>query len=197
MSAPVPPVPRIALEHDGVVQAGSLVEIHWDDPGASVEELELLLSLDDGRSFPLRVTPELEGRETHFRWRVPRLATRTARLQLRMHVDEREHESAAGERFTIELAAGDAPERDLMHEGFWWRGLDSEGGPYPLGWGPARVALSLASTCELIACDAPARALERSATAGVRLVGPRCPCRTTMGSSIERFLPPRRFPMQT
>ena len=50
---------------------------------ADGDEMELVLSLDGGRSFPLRVTRTLSPDALSFAWRVPALPTERARLALR------------------------------------------------------------------------------------------------------------------
>ena len=45
--------------------------------------MELVLSLDGGRSFPLRVTREVSPAEDSVLWRVPRLPSEHARIALR------------------------------------------------------------------------------------------------------------------
>ena len=57
-------------------QAGDSIEVSWtlDRPALrSFEEMELVLSLDGGRTFPVRVTGELSPRAGGLIWRVPSL----------------------------------------------------------------------------------------------------------------------------
>ena len=71
---------------------GSIVEVRWaslcglDSPSAlgHLDEAELVLSLDGGATFPVRVSQELSPCDTRFLWRVPVLATGRARLGIRM-----------------------------------------------------------------------------------------------------------------
>lgn len=71
------------------LEAGSTIEVSWAvDPDPSFEEMELVLSLDGGRSFPLRVTGEISPEVSRILWRVPDLPTLEARLALRAGSDE-------------------------------------------------------------------------------------------------------------
>jgi hypothetical protein len=67
---------------------GSVIETAWAlDCRAVVpeaDEAELVLSLDGGRTFPVRVSSEVSVCASRFRWRVPALPTGRARLALRI-----------------------------------------------------------------------------------------------------------------
>lgn len=67
---------------------GSVVETRWHplDAGAAAErdEAELVLSLDGGRTFPVRVSSEMPPGASSYRWRVPALPAGSARLALRV-----------------------------------------------------------------------------------------------------------------
>lgn len=84
-----------------VLQAGQWVEVVWTPLPPQVEEFEILLSLDDGASFTVRLTPQLDPAIRVFHWRVPNLPTRQARLQLRIGIDHREIEGPTGELLEI------------------------------------------------------------------------------------------------
>ncbi len=69
---------------------GSIVEVRWASAcasasatGDSADEAEVVLSLDGGLTFPIRVSNELHPCATSYLWRVPALATGRARLALR------------------------------------------------------------------------------------------------------------------
>jgi hypothetical protein len=66
---------------------GAIVEVRWTSFCAGrtgrIDEAEIILSLDGGLTFPIRVSQELDPCETRFLWRVPMLATGRARLALR------------------------------------------------------------------------------------------------------------------
>jgi hypothetical protein len=106
------------------VHAGDVVEIRWDALPPGVDEMELVLSVDGGRHYPIRISAEMSGRETSFRWRVPNLGARVARLRLRAHHDFREVESGPGSEFEIVTDLTRSAELEQVHEGGWWEGLD-------------------------------------------------------------------------
>jgi hypothetical protein len=85
--------------------AGSMVEVRWRCAGADVagdaDEAELMLSLDGGRTFSVRVSSELPPGAASYRWRVPALPASSARLVLRVGAG---HERG---REKIVLASGD------------------------------------------------------------------------------------------
>lgn len=116
------PTPRIAST--GTVHAGETVEIRWDALPRGVDEMELVLSVDGGRHYPIRLTAEMSGRENAFRWRVPNLGVREARLRLRAHHQGLEVESGPSSEFTIVADASRPPELEQVHEGQWWDGFD-------------------------------------------------------------------------
>jgi hypothetical protein len=127
-----PSVPRLAVS--GPLRAGETVDMEWAPLGAGAEELELLLSLDGGRTWPVRVSPELPGESVRYRWRVPNLAAADARVRLRVRVNEREIELPASEAFAIESDPTQPLDRRLVSEGSWWNGFeDAEGAAPELG----------------------------------------------------------------
>jgi hypothetical protein len=74
---------------------GSIVEVHWtslcdDLRHRDLDEAEIVLSLDGGRTFPIRVSPELSSSSTRFLWTVPSLPAAHARLAIRAGDDERD-----------------------------------------------------------------------------------------------------------
>jgi hypothetical protein len=74
---------------------GAIVDVRWaslcDGPrDRGIDEAEIVLSLDGGRTFPIRVSPELKSCATHFLWKVPALPAAHARLALRAGADERD-----------------------------------------------------------------------------------------------------------
>jgi len=124
------PIPRFVAS--GPVRAGDLVELSWAPQDGHVEELELLLSLDGGRSWHVRVSPELPGSSVRYRWVVPNLPSADARIRVRMRVDARELEGPAGDRFAIESDPSRPLTRSLLSEGAWWTGLET---PFDVGPG--------------------------------------------------------------
>lgn len=79
---------------------GSTVEIRWTasceseaaDGDREEDESELVLSLDGGMTFPIRVSTELSPCASRFAWHVPALASSQARLGWRTGEGEREDE---------------------------------------------------------------------------------------------------------
>lgn len=91
--------------------AGTIVEAAWDAPcdRAREHEGELVLSLDDGLTFPIRLTGEMPACVSGQRWRVPDVATSDARLGLRRGrhgLSGEERIVLVGARFTIVGGAG-------------------------------------------------------------------------------------------
>ncbi len=83
---------------------GSVVEVRWGSlcaAGMKADEAELVLSLDGGATFPIRVSHEFSPCQTRYLWRVPVLATGRARLGVRIG-----HEGF-GETETIALVGGE------------------------------------------------------------------------------------------
>ncbi len=91
--------------------AGSVAMIEWEElalPEHTVE-WEAFLSLDGGRTWPLRVTPHLDISIRRFTFTVPDLPTREARIMLRFGDERREVGMEAPQRFSIAPAAFVAP----------------------------------------------------------------------------------------
>ena len=72
------------------LESGTVVELLWNLDGVSsdAQESELVLSLDGGRTFPIRLTADFEPATRKVLWRVPALPTDQARLALRAGNDE-------------------------------------------------------------------------------------------------------------
>jgi hypothetical protein len=83
--------------------AGSLATVAWEELALPphTEEWEAFLSVDGGRTYPLRVTPHLDIGIRRFSFRVPDLPTREARLMLRFGDERREVGFEAPQRFAI------------------------------------------------------------------------------------------------
>ncbi|HSB35902.1 MAG TPA: hypothetical protein VLH41_03445 [Thermoanaerobaculia bacterium] len=120
--------------------SGTTVTVQWS-PGAApddIREMELVLSLDGGRSFDLRVTGEIEPGVTRVAWRVPEISARNARLALRAGAGSRDSEKIrlVSASFEIRQQAGAPPERVFPVEGEWRtrEALDlPESAPVPFG----------------------------------------------------------------
>jgi len=107
------------------VTGGALVDARWivdAEEAAGADEAELVLSLDGGRTFPVRISAGLSPGETSYRWRVPALPTEDARLALRIGVDgEREHERLVVVSDVFAISAGAADASGLVRGTLeWW-----------------------------------------------------------------------------
>jgi hypothetical protein len=95
---------------DTTLHPGQVVEVRWTGTPWGVEEMELLLSVDGGRHFAVRITPDLDADLRSYWWRVPPLQSGNAHLAIRVNLDGREVLAGVGERFRIaaDLAADKA-----------------------------------------------------------------------------------------
>ncbi len=105
--------------------AGTTVEASWTAPcdRDREHEGELVLSLDDGRTFPIRLTGEMPACLSGHAWRVPDVATTRARLGLRRGRDGEPGEERVvlvSARFAIVAGAG--PDGAGLTRGAaeWW-----------------------------------------------------------------------------
>ena len=108
----------------GWLEPGSIVRVSWTLGGSAedFDEMELVLSLDDGKTFPLRVTRELSPLEGSLLWRVPRLPSTHARLALRTGSGERKETETiriVGGEFTILAGTGNSLEELRRVRGEW------------------------------------------------------------------------------
>ena len=127
-AAPALAAPRSALADPGAeIQAGQIVELSWGELPAGVEEMEILLSLDDGQHYSIRVSPELDAHERHYRWRVPNLPAGRARLRMRLGTARAEIETEPTSPFRIAGDSEPSPPPPLFHEGTFWTGLETPG----------------------------------------------------------------------
>lgn len=128
-----------------VLRAGEWAEVAWTPLPPAVEEFELLLSLDDGASFAVRLTPQLDPAIGGYRWLVPNFPSRRARIQLRVGIDHYEIERPAGEAFEI-LGETARPLSGLRWlDGEWWSTSIPWPAP-PLEHLPVRVDLPASSS---------------------------------------------------
>jgi len=175
------------------LQAGEIARVSWTSvvpAGREFDETELVLSLDGGRSFPLRVTAEVSPAADSVRWRVPKLPSEHAVLALRAGSGERcETESIRAEssEFTILAGAGD-PLEQLSRVGGEWRTREAAAGrPKDLPDG------SLAAPPdELRAAPSPDGAAEPQGSAVSEPARRRCeaPAAALRPESTERSRPP-------
>lgn len=88
------------------VTVGDFVPIAWQGDiaalrAAGATEWEAFLSVDGGKSYPLRITPHLDLAHDQFRWQVPAYPTRRARLLLRFGDERDEHIVESSTEFEI------------------------------------------------------------------------------------------------
>jgi hypothetical protein len=111
---------RIPAPSGEAVVAGTTTEIRWTALPEDIDEFELLLSLDDGRSFAVRLTPQLDPAVGMYAWRVPNIPAARARLRLRVGRGGHEVEGPPGPAFAI-VRDRALPESGLEHRaGEWW-----------------------------------------------------------------------------
>jgi hypothetical protein len=110
---------------------GDSVEVRWAAPCGAASEAELVLSLDGGRTFPIRITPEISSCAGGFRWRVPDLESSRVRLALRTGSGEEsddERLTLVSEEFSIAANGGGDGELLAGAREVWTRqALDGEG----------------------------------------------------------------------
>ena len=73
-----------------ILASGVPHEARWISPCESerdADEMEVLLSVDDGHTFPIRLTAELPLCASSFRWKVPSVSSDHARLAVRVGRD--------------------------------------------------------------------------------------------------------------
>lgn len=101
--------------------ADATVEVVWTDPCTArlgTSETELVLSLDGGLTFPVRVSSEMGACAKSFRWQVPALETTHARLALRAGSGEgsdNERLELVSEEFAI--VVGEADDAAVLIQG--------------------------------------------------------------------------------
>ena len=123
------PAPSQSLEPGTIQQISWSLGVDRD----RFDEMELVLSLDGGRTFPLRLTRRIDPRSDGGTWEVPALPAEHARLALRAGSEE-----SAGSETILEVSAEFAiaalPSHALERI-FWsadeWRTLAALEGPPP------------------------------------------------------------------
>jgi hypothetical protein len=123
-----------SLETRARLVAGTVVDVAWMPLKVStaVKEMELVLSIDGGRTFPVRVTRDLKARSTGVAWRVPNLPSAEVRLALRADLEGHEQILFLSPEFTI--LADPTARLDLLvaHEGELWTLEALDGRQVPL-----------------------------------------------------------------
>jgi hypothetical protein len=145
------------------LQSGEPLAVTWSVDPATIgdrDEMELVLSLDGGATFPIRVTGGLSTDARTLSWRVPALPTDRGVLALRVGddgEDGRETIVAESEPFAIAADPESAPEilYAVAHE---WRTRDALDGA-PVRTTPRDLAPS-SSGPEMSSADAGAHESE-------------------------------------
>lgn len=103
---------------------GRTVDLRWAALPHCVDEFEVLLSLDGGRHYPVRLTPQLDPSLGGLAWTVPNLPTDRARLRLRWGCDGVEIEGPPSAAFAISARDGLPMQPARYRTGEWWLQLD-------------------------------------------------------------------------
>jgi hypothetical protein len=99
--------PRLLSPTPGAfIAPGRVARIEIGGAPSGAEEWEAFVSLDGGRTYPLRVTPHLPIAERTFDWTVPALAPGALRVRVRFGTRGIEREFILEDGF--EVATGDA-----------------------------------------------------------------------------------------
>lgn len=186
------------LQVPATVTAGETVVLELGEAPFGIDELEVLLSLDDGRTFPVRVTREIGAGERRVVWEVPAMATGAARLRVRFgrhQGGDREFETwgPPSESFAI-VTRGGKTDLHVFHENGWWEGLEPAPAPTSGVLDPAAPRFTAGDAVPSLA-PAPAslsigRTTERLiGIAGGALAAP--PARPDHSPIRERYLPLR------
>jgi hypothetical protein len=107
------------------LESGESIEVSWAldrHQAGAFDEMELVLSLDGGRTFPLRLTRDLSPGSGGVTWRVPALPAGKARLALRGGSDEEpdlESIAVVSDTFEIVPRAGLDSEQLFQFRGEW------------------------------------------------------------------------------
>ncbi len=117
------------------LEPGSTAVAAWTlDPEVlrGLDEAELMLSLDGGATYPVRITARIPPEARSTEWRVPALPTEHARLALRAGLDEQagaEELLFVSEPFVI-ASPGTRPREELFLVNEEWRTREAlEGAP--------------------------------------------------------------------
>jgi hypothetical protein len=156
------------------LEPGESIEVSWaldQHQARAFDEMELILSLDGGRTFPLRLTRDLSPGSGRVTWRVPALPAGKARLALRGGSDEEpdlESIAAVSDAFEIVPRAGLDLEQLFQFRGEW-RTRESATSP------SSPVADALCGDAADQMRSAPSRELAAEPPAPAMAVGPTDP----------------------
>jgi hypothetical protein len=98
-----PAIQLVAPQAGATLTAGSTAELEWAPFAklADIEEWEAFLSVDGGKTYPVRITPHLDQDLRRVTWQVPSTPTPDARLLLRFGDELREVSVELPHRFSI------------------------------------------------------------------------------------------------
>jgi len=179
--------PRLMLPGYRAVQAGGLVELRWT-PADEIRELEILISLDGGRTYPVCISPQLDPRTCSFLWRVPRLGPSTVHMRIRFNRDGREIEGAPTGPLLVGPGAGrEAEPLGLPPSSPGEREPGSSGGRSESPGG--RAATGAVSPAD----DEP---LPLRRTTEIRALGSSATRVPSPNATSETFAPPRTPPLR-
>jgi hypothetical protein len=161
------------------LEPGSIVRVSWTLGSLTerdFDEMELVLSLDGGQSFPLRVTRDVSTAAESLLWRVPRLPSAHARLGLRTGSGERKETETiriVGGEFTILAGTGD-PLEEIRRVRGEWRTREAAGGANDLperslSGAPEEVRAAFPSERAAEVPGSPASTPERGGSQGLQL----------------------------
>ena len=118
------------------LRPGAAVVAAWDAPPAGrFDEMEVVLSLDGGRSWPVRISRDLPATASATTFLVPALASEEARLALRAgRKGDRESEEILAESVPFRIGAPPAGAGEaLQRVGGEWRTTAAMAGQIPDG----------------------------------------------------------------
>ena len=122
------PVPAFGPAASLRIRAGSTETVLLCVAAPGVDERELVLSLDGGKTFPLRLTGDIGPGDLAAGWRVPALPTEHAVLALREGGDGFEEEIVAvSAEFVIVLGPG-VPAEELRFQDGEWKTREADAG---------------------------------------------------------------------
>ena len=128
------PGPRLRINSRGPVHPGDRIEFAFEGDMRGIDEFEILLSTDGGRTYPIRISEELSPATRRLLWRVPSLPCREFRLRVQFHRDGREIEG--DESVPVPLISDDGDNADSTPIPL---AVETEGPPLPIRTrGPSR-----------------------------------------------------------
>jgi len=175
-----PPSPLAPLPSE--LRAGETIALRWSALPAGAEELEILLSLDDGRTWRVRVSPELDAGGERYVWRVPDLPA--ARARLRVRFGRRSAEIACEPTAPFRIVGDAAGIRDRTGD----ERFAEDPSPRPLRGGGMSAAL---------AGGAPQVQIERGAAAVVAITPSAAALDAPRGRSMSTPRAPAPAPLKT